>query len=82
MRFVGGSILDASDVMVGSILIVDFPRAKHLEGWLSADPYMTSGVWLDAPVEGSPVSDLPRGTGGSRRMRVCQTRLGSDSAAR
>ena len=47
---VGGSILDASDTMIGSILIVDFPSRDALDGWLSADPSMTSGVWRDVEV--------------------------------
>ncbi len=47
---VGGAILDPSDAMIGSILIVDFPSRDASDGWLSADPYMTSGVWRDVEV--------------------------------
>jgi hypothetical protein len=47
---VGGAILDASDTMVGSVLLVDFPTREALDDWLSADPYVTSGVWRDVEV--------------------------------
>lgn len=47
---VGGAILDASNAMVGSVLIVDFASREALDEWLSADPYVTSGVWREVEV--------------------------------
>ena len=47
---VGGAILDASDAMVGSVLLVEFPTREALDGWLAADPYVTAGVWRDVEV--------------------------------
>ena len=42
---VGGAVLDADDVMVGSVLITEFGSRDELDAWLSRDPYVTAGVW-------------------------------------
>jgi uncharacterized protein len=47
---VGGALLDASGTMVGSVMIVDFSSREALDEWLSADPYVMSGVWRDIEV--------------------------------
>jgi uncharacterized protein YciI len=46
----GGAILDDEGTMTGSVLIVDFPTRQELDAWLSADPYVTNGVWKDIEV--------------------------------
>lgn len=46
----GGAILDDEGAMTGSVLIVDFPTRQDVDAWLSADPYVTKGVWKDIEV--------------------------------
>jgi uncharacterized protein len=47
---VGGAILNGSDEMVGSMLLVDFPDRGSLDAWIDADPYVTDGVWKEIEV--------------------------------
>jgi uncharacterized protein YciI len=49
---VGGAILDDAGDMIGSMLLVEFPDRTGVDAWLSADPYVTEGVWRD--IEGTP----------------------------
>jgi uncharacterized protein len=46
----GGAILDDEGTMIGSVLIVEFPTRQEMNAWLSADPYVTNGVWNDVEV--------------------------------
>lgn len=46
----GGAILDDEGSMIGSVLIVDFPTRVETDAWLSADPYVTDGVWKNVEV--------------------------------
>lgn len=39
------ALLDESDKMVGSVLIVDFPTREDLDGWLKIEPYVVGDVW-------------------------------------
>ena len=41
----GGAILDDDGVMIGSVIIVDFPSRAELDTWLTSDPYTTGDVW-------------------------------------
>ena len=47
---VGGAILSESGDMVGSMLLVEFADRAELDGWISADPYVTEGVWRQIDV--------------------------------
>jgi uncharacterized protein len=47
---VGGAILNEAGGMIGSMLLVDFPRREDLDAWLARDPYVTDGVWHDIEV--------------------------------
>jgi len=55
---------------------------SHAGPWCSRWTHRARHTDTRPRVEGSAASELPRGRGGSRRMRVCQTLLGSDNAAR
>ncbi|ABR50342.1 YCII-related [Alkaliphilus metalliredigens QYMF] len=39
------AILDATEKMVGSVLVVDFPTREDLDEWLKIEPYVTGEVW-------------------------------------
>jgi uncharacterized protein len=47
---VGGAILSDAGDMVGSMLLVEFDERVELDRWLSADPYVTEGVWREIEV--------------------------------
>lgn len=47
----GGAILDENGEMIGSTLYVEFASREELNRWLSADPYVTGGVWVDIEVK-------------------------------
>lgn len=46
----GGAILDDEGNMIGSTLYVEFPSRAALDQWLTNDPYVTGGVWVDVEV--------------------------------
>jgi uncharacterized protein YciI len=46
----GGAILDEEGQMVGSVMVVDFPRREDVDDWLATDPYVTAGVWKEVEV--------------------------------
>ena len=41
----GGAMLDAEGVPIGSTLVVEFPDRAALDAWLAADPYTVEDVW-------------------------------------
>lgn len=41
----GVALLDNSESMIGSVLIVDFESREELDRWLKVEPYVTGGVW-------------------------------------
>ena len=47
---VGGAILGETGDMVGSMLLVEFVDRAQLDRWISADPYVTEGVWRQIEV--------------------------------
>jgi uncharacterized protein YciI len=47
---VGGAILNDTGDMIGSMLLVDFADRAGLDAWLTADPYVTEGVWREVEV--------------------------------
>jgi uncharacterized protein YciI len=47
---VGGAILSEVGEMVGSMLLVEFAGRGELDRWISADPYVTEGVWREIDV--------------------------------
>jgi uncharacterized protein YciI len=46
----GGAILDDAGDMIGSVVLAEFSTRAELDAWLSADPYVTEGVWQDIEV--------------------------------
>ena len=42
---VGGAMLDDQGGMIGSTLVVEFDSRADLDAWITADPYVTGGVW-------------------------------------
>ncbi|MFI5393662.1 MAG: YciI family protein [Myxococcota bacterium] len=42
---VGGAMLDEQGDMIGSTLVVEFDSRADLDAWITADPYVTGGVW-------------------------------------
>ena len=42
---VGGAMLDDQGDMIGSTLVVEFDSRADLDAWITADPYVTGGVW-------------------------------------
>jgi uncharacterized protein len=47
----GGAVLNENGQMTGSVVLVAFPSRKELDAWLSADPYVTGGVWQQIEVK-------------------------------
>jgi uncharacterized protein len=47
---IGGAILSESGDMIGSMLLVEFDGRDELDRWMSADPYVTEGVWRQTEV--------------------------------
>ncbi len=45
------AILDETEKMVGSIMIVQFADRGQLDDWLKIEPYVTGGVWQDIDVQ-------------------------------
>lgn len=41
----GTAILDDSEKMIGSVMVVDFADRAELDLWLKAEPYVTGDVW-------------------------------------
>ena len=41
----GTAILDDSEKMTGSVLVVDFADRAELDQWLKTEPYVTGDVW-------------------------------------
>ena len=46
-----GGLLDENGKMKGSVLIMDFQTREELDGYLSAEPYVTEHVWETIEVE-------------------------------
>jgi uncharacterized protein len=46
----GGAILSDAGDMVGSMLLIDFPRLEDVDAWLASDPYVTEGVWREIEI--------------------------------
>jgi uncharacterized protein YciI len=52
------ALLDDSEKMMGSIMIVDFDSREDLDNWLKVEPYMVGKVWDKVEVRGCKVSPL------------------------
>ena len=46
----GGAMLDAAGLAVGSTMVVDFPDRAAVDAWIASDPYTTRDVWRDIVV--------------------------------
>ena len=46
----GGALLNESEGMCGSLMVVEFPDRAALDEWLKADPYVTGHVWQDIEI--------------------------------
>lgn len=44
------ALLNDSDNMCGSAMVVDFPSRQELENWLKSEPYVTGHVWKDIQI--------------------------------
>ena len=53
----GGAILDDQGDMIGSTLYMNFESRAALDLWLTSDPYVTAGVWVD--IEVLPIRLVP-----------------------
>lgn len=56
---IGGAILDAGGVMIGSAVIFDFPTREGLDRYLATDPYVVEKVWHRIEVHPFRVAQLP-----------------------
>jgi len=45
------ALLDESEKMIGSVLIVDFPTREDLDSWLKIEPYVVGDVWKTIEVK-------------------------------
>lgn len=41
----GVALLDESNQMIGSVMILDYPSRKELDDWLEIEPYVVNKVW-------------------------------------
>lgn len=41
----GAAILDDTENMIGSMMVVDFPTRKELDRWLENEAYIKNNVW-------------------------------------
>ena len=46
----GGAMLDAGGLAVGSTMVVDFPDRAVVDAWIASDPYTAGNVWRDVEV--------------------------------
>lgn len=50
--------LDATQKMIGSLLIADFPSRDALNDWLKNEPYVLQNVWQRVEIEDCKVAPL------------------------
>ena len=46
----GGAILDDDGIMIGSMVLYDFPDRAALNKMLENEPYITDGVWKEIEI--------------------------------
>ena len=46
----GGALLDDSETLIGSVLILEFPDRAALQNWLADEPYVIEEVWQSVNV--------------------------------
>jgi len=54
----GAGILDEDGVVRGSLVVTDHPSRADVDGYLSAEPFMTKGVWERVEVHPLFVPDM------------------------
>lgn len=47
---IGGPFLNDEEMMIGSLLIVDFSDRAGVDNWLANDPYTKGNVWQNIEV--------------------------------
>lgn len=52
------ALLDDSEKMVGSILVVDFVSREKVDEWLKTEPYVTGQVWMKTEVRPCRVAPM------------------------
>ncbi len=52
------ALLDDSEKMMGSIMIVDFNTREDLDNWLKVEPYMVGQVWEKVEIRTCKISPL------------------------
>jgi len=45
IAFAGPLVSDDGNVMLGSLLVIDFPNRKVAEDWLAKEPFVQAGVF-------------------------------------
>lgn len=45
-----GVALKEKELMIGSMMIVDFPTREELDKWLEIEPYITGDVWREITI--------------------------------
>jgi uncharacterized protein YciI len=47
----GAAVLDDTDRMIGSMMVLEFPGRAELEAWLAKEPYVNGNVWQDITIQ-------------------------------
>mgnify|MGYP000912500631 CR=1 FL=1 len=47
----GAAIIGESGVMIGSMMVVEYPTRTALDAWLAEEPYVTQNVWSDVSIQ-------------------------------
>ena len=46
----GGALLSEEGVMIGSMIITNFPTQKAFDDWMAREPFITYKVWSDVQI--------------------------------
>jgi uncharacterized protein YciI len=52
------ALLDDDGKMIGSILVVDYPKREDLDAWLKVEPYILGDVWRSVDVRPCRVAPM------------------------
>jgi uncharacterized protein len=55
---IGGAMLDDDGLMIGSMMVVQFPSEKELQEWMDHEPYIQGNVWQKIEVRPFKVADV------------------------
>lgn len=54
----GAAILDETGIMIGSMMVVEYPSRKELDMWLKDEPYVVGDVWRKIEIKPCKVAPL------------------------